>query len=592
MTACVGALLVAVGVAGATHGAGHLPATAVNVELVGKLRLTAVGNGVGDVAARKGFAYLAAWRPECPRGGVHVVDVRTPAAPRKISFVAAPAGYYVGEGVHLISPQLRAFRGDLLLTNHEACPGNEQPASGGFSLTDVTDPANPKPLSGLVGDRRAPDGATRPVPNSSHSVQGWIAKGKAYALLVDNVERGDDVDIFDISNPRAVRQIAEVGLSDWPTANRRPARGNNAFLHDVQVQKIAGHWYALLSYWDAGWILLNLDNPARPRLARDHDFVATEAFSGLSPSEGNAHQAFWSSDRKLIVAASEDFTTYRGRLTIASGSSSGQTLDTYLGATAATPAYFRSSQLGAEPLATYFVGRACSPAPVPRAPAPRAIALVERGVCGLLEKATNAETAGYAAAIIFNGAGPGGCESQPAVTLFPGVEIPVFTITRSAGLKLFDVAGYSAPACLAGSSPALPAVGARVASAVPRVAFDGWGGVTLLDAKTLATLRHFAVPESVDESFASGFGTLSVHEVKTDPRPGVNLAYLSYYGAGARVLSFSRSGVREVGRFIDQGGNNFWGTFPVAQGSAAPLWLLSDMDYGLYILRYTGPTRP
>jgi hypothetical protein len=37
----------------------------------------------------------------------------------------------------------------------------------------------------------------------------------------------------------------------------------------------------------------------------------------------------------------------------------------------------------------------------------------------------------------------------------------------------------------------------------------------------------YAVPKALDEDFAADFGTLSVHEVKTDPRPGVNLAYFS-----------------------------------------------------------------
>jgi hypothetical protein len=98
------------------------------------------------------------------------------------------------------------------------------------------------------------------------------------------------------------------------------------------------------------------------------------------------------------------------------------------------------------------------------------------------------------------------------------------------------------------------------------------------------------VPEALDEDFAEGFGTLSVHEVKTDPRERVNLAYISYYNAGARVVKFGKSGMHEVGFFIDEGGNHFWGTFPHRLGKTqgAPLLLFSDRDRGLYILRYTG----
>ena len=112
-----------------------------------------------------------------------------------------------------------------------------------------------------------------------------------------------------------------------------------------------------------------------------------------------------------------------------------------------------------------------------------------------------------------------------------------------------------------------------------------------------------AVAESKDPAFQSGFGTLSVHEVKTDPRQGKDLAYFSFYDAGLRVASFGPGGLSEVGHYIAEGGNDFWGVFPVCAGQCAltgpdqgrgrhnakrPLLLMSDRDSGLWILRYTG----
>jgi hypothetical protein len=101
--------------------------------------------------------------------------------------------------------------------------------------------------------------------------------------------------------------------------------------------------------------------------------------------------------------------------------------------------------------------------------------------------------------------------------------------------------------------------------------FDGWGYVQLHDASdpNPRIIDSYAVPEALDEDFAEGFGTLSVHEVKTDPRANVNLAYISYYNAGARVVKFnSRKGLVEKGFFIDEGGNHFWGTFPHRLGKS------------------------
>jgi hypothetical protein len=77
-----------------------------------------------------------------------------------------------------------------------------------------------------------------------------------------------------------------------------------------------------------------------------------------------------------------------------------------------------------------------------------------------------------------------------------------------------------------------------------------------------------------------------VHEVATDPDVN-NLGYLSYYNAGFRVIKFGATGIQEVGRFIDQGGNDFWGV-EVTKIGGQKYVLASDRDYGLYIFRYTG----
>jgi len=54
-------------------------------------------------------------------------------------------------------------------------------------------------------------------------------------------------------------------------------------------------------------------------------------------------------------------------------------------------------------------------------------------------------------------------------------------------------------------------------------------------------------------------------------------------------VKFGKKSIREVGHFIDEDGNDFWGIVPVQlKGRGAPLLLLSDRDSGLWIFRYTG----
>ena len=92
------------------------------LEFVSKLELT---GKFGDVAradrgrrVHKGFAYLNSWdEATCPRGGTYIVDIRDPAAPKEIGFVAAPPRSFHGEGAHVVTYKGR----DILAVNNEPC---------------------------------------------------------------------------------------------------------------------------------------------------------------------------------------------------------------------------------------------------------------------------------------------------------------------------------------------------------------------------------------------------------------------------------------------------------------------------------------
>ena len=95
----------------------------------------------------------------------------------------------------------------------------------------------------------------------------------------------------------------------------------------------------------------------------------------------------------------------------------------------------------------------------------------------------------------------------------------------------------------------------------------------------------YAIEEATDPAFATGFGDLSVHEVAVDPRRR-DLAYLSYYSGGLRVIRYSAEGIEEVGHYIHENGNDFWGveTF-VDPETGDTIILASDRDTGLWIFR-------
>jgi hypothetical protein len=133
-----------------------------------------------------------------------------------------------------------------------------------------------------------------------------------------------------------------------------------------------------------------------------------------------------------------------------------------------------------------------------------------------------------------------------------------------------------------------PAVGTKGRDVTVASVFDGWGYAHLYrnEAGKMREIDAYAIPEALDERYASGFGDLSIHEFATDPNE--RLAYISYYSGGLRVVSFGEQGIQELGAFIDEGGNNFWGV-EFAHIAGRDYIAASDRDYGLYLFRYTGP---
>jgi len=337
----------------------------------------------------------------------------------------------------------------------------------------------------------------------------------------------------------------------------------------------------LMSYWDAGYIVLNVDNPAAPVFVNDTDFTDPDPETGFSPPEGNAHQAEWSHNNKYIIATDEDFSPFRTTVGVTSGPFAGSNFFASQGN--AVPQITPGSPLSGP---TYFVGLAC--AALPAAPVTGAIAVVERGTCSFTAKVTNVQNAGYAAGIVMNSAAAGNCEA--VVNMAAAGTIPFLFVSRSSGFAILGITGYNPANCPTGSNPSLPSAGTAGSTVTLSAVFDGWGYVHLFDAATLTEIDTYAVPEALNPSFATGFGALSVHEVATDIDS--DLAYLSYYDAGLRVIRFGPSGITEVGHYIDAGGNDFWGVQvfrlpgdPTEQTYVAA----SDRDSGLWIFKYTGP---
>ena len=584
---------------------GHLPAKVENVRLIGEGRVsdrstaTPPPGGLGplegrvaDVAVSGNFAYLASFRePDCSDGGVFVMDITNPSEPTEVreAFIPTTPGSYVGEGMQV----LRIGDRDVLLFNNETCADT---GKGGMTLVDVTNPRSPVVLAAHAGDTTGngtDDNATTPV-HEIHSVFGWVNNGRAFAALVDNDE-DRDLDIFEITNPSAPVILSETSfIDDERVVQPNPPNGDSQFLHDLVVKRVNGRQTMLASYWDNGYLILDVEDPANPQFLRDTDYAATEPFAarlrlpqGFEP-EGNAHQAEFSPDNQFFIGTDEDFNPFRVIARLTSGPNSGTEATATNGGD--TPAVTNTRSLTGS---TDFVGRGCLDTDSATAgnqsdPYPTKagdIAIIERGLCTFQEKYDRAVAAGYTGVVVFN-ARRADCDAllSPSVR---GQDVPFVFVDRATGLRMLNQT-LSADPC----TQAAPPIGGETADVDIRGVFDSWGYVHLYDASTMADLGQYAIDEALDPAFATGFGDLSVHEVAMDPKVQ-GRAYLSYYSGGFRVVEYDRSGIREVGAFVSGDGSNLWGVeFWTSPTTGDDYVLASDRNGALQIFQYVpGATR-
>ncbi len=619
--AALGFMAVAVPAA-AHHGTNHLPPAQVNVDLVSELQVSNIAaERVADVATYRDTAFLAGWSPMCTlapnfAGGFWSIDIADPNTPRELGFTPMDRGSYLTEGMHAMRLTVPTFTGDVLVASREPCGNAGAAGKGGFVIYDVTNAGAPVRLS-EAGDR-----GVRANFNSSHSAFGWDTGDKAYVAIVDNNEVSD-IDIFDITDPRNPVLIKEVGIDDWPAAQDNLAFGSEAFVHDLIVRRVEGQWLMLASYWDVGYVVLNVDNPANPVYVKDSDYPAVDPEMGapITP-EGNGHEAEWDrcpeegvrstfpcGDVRYILAADEDFSVARPTVEQLAGTGAGPQPAGEFSFTPPLSSMFPNGVTGP----TVWGGTGCPTdvngngtpdraevplaSTIPVAAGETAVVVFTRGECFFSDKIATGEQTGYRVVVI------GNHHSGASGGLFPDAFI--------CGGQGSPIAGTSAALCIGHRTmhqlfndavtftpvndptfvsdfPAVGTIGNRIRARGG--VFDGWGYLHLLNADTMAHIDSYAVPESIDPRFAQGFGDLTIHEITTDPTGDVG--YAVWYSAGFRVIDYSGGDLVEVGKYIAPRGSDMWGVELNVRADGRLYELVSDRSFGLQIFRFGTDLRP
>jgi hypothetical protein len=560
------------------------------------------------------YAYLANWSDatcaenseaggqNAPDAGIWVIDITDLENPVEVGFIPHSQDSRPGEGMQALEISTSFFTGTMLVSNNEQCGPQ---GKGGVTLYDVTNPLKPKKLSEHFGDRGFADF------NDIHSAFAWDAGDRAYVVMTDNIDPTTDVDILDITNPHRPRLIAELDLNEFDVMQEDLGL-TDSFLHDMVVKQIDGHWIMLLSYWDGGWVLLNVDDPANPVFIADSDYPAVdpellESFGTSLTPEGNAHQAEFTIDNRFIIGTDEDFAPYRtGAFEITTGPNAGEYPSVIVPGGGA-PAMLEDLTLSGP---VVYGGYGCpDSAPIPSPedipgyldmlePGDETIIVLQRGpsgdpsapeaACFPGEKAHEAALAGWDAVVFVNRHVVSDPAQEPAPFCGSGAfvdDIVAVCTTHEAFHLMFGLPipeTYTYPEDIA-----IGQIGERI---MVDSVFDGWGYVSLLDADTMALIDTFAIPEAHDPAFAFGFGDLTVHEVAVDPQDP-SLAYLSYYAGGLIAIQIqctdpnvkSTCELVEVGGYRDPMGNDFWGVETFVGDDGRTYILGSDRDSGLWI---------
>ena len=547
--------------------AGAAAGAASAVTLVGALALSPRNGVHADVAAYANLAFVGKWSGPCPASGVDIIDIANPAAPVKLADTDDVPDTSMED-----MQAIRIGARDVLAVGLQRCGGG---GSQGLELVDITEPRTPERLSLLRTElgvhelnlTRTPDGRTLAllaVPMLELITAGENGRGGRGDLLI--------VDISDPVNPTI---IAEWGLLDEPALGpevyRRTPQGSDArnYLHSVRAN--ADGTRAYLSYWDAGVILLDIGDPARPVYLGRTTFAPGE--------EGNAHSVAETAGGTILVQADEDFTPYDTALQSSAFAGGRPIME---GGDPARPGARALGRLSGE---VAHVGRGCpagtvaadSPADPYLADPRGKVALIERGGCPFDTKIARAQLAGASAVIVYNTADGG--EALVGMSLRPSVPLPDGTSTALTIPTVF--AGRGTGAALR-DAPTPPTV--ELARR-----FNGWGYLRFFDIADPAQpvqIGQFATANTANEAVA-GQGMWSVH----NPEVRGTLLYASWYRDGVRVLDIADPRrPREIGFWAGAGAPadappvDIWGVMPHGD-----LLLASDRHFGLYILRAEAP---
>ncbi|XSG74761.1 PA domain-containing protein [Herpetosiphon llansteffanensis] len=429
---------------------------------------------------------------------------------------------------------------DIAIVGMQPCSSETKP---GIQILDITDPSKPVELARFA--------TTLGVHELDLTVN---SSGQALALLAaptNNLfgstpmaEHRAELWIVDLSTPSKPTKLSRWGIDqkpDWQMLDYADlTRGNfpGIFLHSVRASSNSQRAY--LSYWDAGVIILDIQDPKQPI------YLGQTPYPALA--EGDAHSVVDWNDGQLLALNNEDFSNAQAKISHPA---------------LAEPAYARKLPFGeklAAPLSAEVVSleQACDPKAEYPDFAGRFV-LIDMAGCSIERKFIVAQTGKAAGLLLY--------ANKPYQELAFGDDIDLIT-------------EFNLPMYLLSSTTAAALLSQPEAKATIEQYFDGGGAIQffdLSDPSKPVEVGRYNTPNSIDAKRATN---PTVHNSEVQGQ----YLYASWYRDGLRMLDISDpSQPKEVAAWPN--GNspsvNLWGV----QVRDHYVYV-SDFSYGLYILEF------
>ena len=234
--------------------------------------------GGGQVIVRDGIAYIG--NMASPDGTV-VVDVRDPAHPREL----ARLGMLPGTHSHKVR-----VGGDLMVINRERNPyqlGAPADFRGGVSIYDIATPSKPKLITAWETDG---EGVHRFDFDGRYLYFSPTVKGYVGNIMM----------ILDLADPAHPREVGRWWMPGQWQAGGEHATWTGAAHKCHHPLRLDNRLYT--SYWHGGFVILNIDDMAKPTLVSGLDWSPPFAH----PTHSAVPVPFLVRGRKLLLVADED----------------------------------------------------------------------------------------------------------------------------------------------------------------------------------------------------------------------------------------------------------------------------------------------